>query len=127
MVPQRTCGSACSSVATYLTSSGYGPVTVNSTPLQTTPPLVPALNVVTVTVDNDLISSRIKQMRDGIEHGFSISSCAAGAGVFTPLVLQMMAVGEETGELDSLMFEMARLYEQQTDYSVKGLAAAGRA
>ena len=92
--------------------------------IQSSVPLVPALNVVVVTVDNDFISSRIKQMRDGIEHGSSISSCAAGTGVFTPLVLQMMAVGEETGELDALMFEIARMYEQQTDYSVKGLAAA---
>ena len=92
---------------------------------------MPALNVVAVTVDNDFdndfISSRIKQMRDGIEHGSSISSCAAGTGVFTPQVLQMMAVGEETGEFDSLMFDIARMYEQQTDCSDKGLAAAGRA
>ena len=36
----------------------------------------------------------------------------------------MMSVGEETGEFDSLMFDISRMYEQQTDYSIKGLAAA---
>jgi len=91
---------------------------------QSSVPLVQALTVVALTVDNAFIASRIKQMRDGIETGGSISRCAAGTGVFTPLVLQMMAVGDETGEVDSLMFEIARMYEQQTDYSIKALAAA---
>ncbi len=91
---------------------------------QSSVPLVQALTVVALTVDNQFIASRIRQMRDGIEQGASISRCAAGTGVFTPLVLQMMSVGEETGEFDSLMFEIARMYEQQTDYSIKGLAAS---
>jgi MSHA biogenesis protein MshG len=40
------------------------------------------------------------------------------------VVLQMIAVGEETGELDSLLFEIAGMYERETDYSIKGLSAA---
>jgi MSHA biogenesis protein MshG len=39
-------------------------------------------------------------------------------------VLQMLAVGEETGELDSLLFEIADMYERETDYSIKGLSDA---
>ena len=91
---------------------------------QSSVPLVQALTVVALTVDNAFIGRRIEQMRDGIEAGGSISRCAAATGVFTPLVLQMMSVGEETGEFDSLMFDISRMYEQQTDYSIKGLAAA---
>lgn len=87
-------------------------------------PLVQALTVVAQTVDNAFIGSRIEQMRDGIERGESISRCAAATGVFTPVVLQMIAVGEETGELDSLLFEIAGMYERETDYSIKGLSAA---
>ena len=87
-------------------------------------PLVQALTVVAQTVDNSFIGSRIEQMRDGIERGESISRCAAATGVFTPVVLQMIAVGEETGELDSLLFEIADMYERETDYSIKGLSAA---
>ena len=87
-------------------------------------PLVQALTVVAQTVDNAYIGARIEQMRDGIERGESISRCAAASGVFTPVVLQMIAVGEETGELDSLLFEIADMYERETDYNIKGLSAA---
>lgn len=87
-------------------------------------PLVQALTVVAQTVDNAFIGVRIEQMRDGIERGESISRCAAATGVFTPVVLQMINVGEETGELDSLLFEIAGMYERETDYNIKGLSAA---
>lgn len=87
-------------------------------------PLVQALTVVAQTVDNAFIGSRIEQMRDGIERGESISRCAAATDIFTPVVLQMIAVGEETGELDSLLFEIADMYERETDYNIKGLSAA---
>jgi MSHA biogenesis protein MshG len=87
-------------------------------------PLVQALTVVAQTVDNAFIGSRIEQMRDGIERGESISRCAAATGVFTPVVLQMINVGEETGELDNLLFEIAEMYERDTDYAIKGLSAS---
>ncbi|MDH5204097.1 MAG: type II secretion system F family protein [Hylemonella sp.] len=87
-------------------------------------PLVQALTVVAQTVDSSFIGARIEQMRDGIERGESISRCAAATGVFTPVVLQMISVGEETGELDSLLFEVAEMYERETDYAIKGLSAA---
>jgi len=87
-------------------------------------PIVQAMTVVAQTVDNAYIGSRIEQMRDGIERGESISRCAAATGVFTPVVLQMIMVGEETGELDTLLTEIAQMYERETDYAIKGLSAA---
>lgn len=92
--------------------------------IQSGVPLVQALTVVAQTVDNAYIGSRIEQMRDGIERGESISRCAAATGVFTPVVLQMINVGEETGELDNLLFEIAEMYERDTDYAIKGLSAS---
>lgn len=62
-------------------------------------------------------------MRDGVERGESILRTAMTAGVFTPVVLQMIAVGEETGELDSLMGEIADMYEREVDYELKTLSA----
>jgi len=62
-------------------------------------------------------------MRDGVERGESVLRTATTAGVFTPVVLQMIAVGDETGELDDLMQEVAELYEREVDYEVKNLAA----
>jgi len=87
-------------------------------------PITRAMTVVSQTVDNAWIAQRIEQMRDGVERGESISRCAAAAGFFTPIVLQMIAVGEETGELDSLLVEIALMYERETDYAIKGLSAA---
>lgn len=87
-------------------------------------PLVQGLTVVAQTVENMFISTRIEQMRAGIERGESIASCAAATGIFTPVVLQMIIVGEETGELDKLLYEIADMYDRETDYSVKGLSSA---
>lgn len=86
-------------------------------------PIVQALNVVSQTVDNAFISSRIDQMRDGVERGESILRTAAVAGVFTPVVLQMIAVGEETGAIDDLMDEIAGMYEHEVEYELKTLSA----
>ncbi|MDP1532791.1 MAG: type II secretion system F family protein [Rubrivivax sp.] len=87
-------------------------------------PISRAMTVVAQTVDNAFIGERIEQMRDGVERGESLSRCAAAAGVFTPVVLQMIAVGEETGELDTLLVEIAQMYERETDYAIKGLSSA---
>lgn len=87
-------------------------------------PLAQGLTVVAQTVDNAFIGRRIEQMRDAIERGESILRSAAATGVFTPIVLQMISVGEETGELDNLLLEIAAMYERETDYSIKGLSDA---
>ena len=86
-------------------------------------PIVQGLVVVAQTVDNAYLASRITLMRDGIERGESILRTAVTAGVFTPIVLQMIAVGEETGELDSLMDEIAQMYEREVDYELKTLSS----
>jgi MSHA biogenesis protein MshG len=74
-------------------------------------------------VDNAYLEARILQMRDGIERGESILRTAVAAGVFSPVVLQMVAVGEETGEIDALMAEIADMYEREVGIEVEGLTA----
>ncbi len=86
-------------------------------------PIVQALSVVSQVVDNAYITGRIEQMRDGVERGESVLRTAVTTGVFTPIVLQMIAVGEETGELDDLMEEIAGMYEREVEYEVKTLSA----
>jgi MSHA biogenesis protein MshG len=86
-------------------------------------PIVQGLNVVAQTVDNAYMTSRIEQMREGVERGESILRTAVTAGVFTPVVLQMVAVGEETGALDDLMEEIAQMYEREVDYELKTLSS----
>ncbi|MBK9161780.1 MAG: type II secretion system F family protein [Nitrosomonadales bacterium] len=86
-------------------------------------PILQGMNVVGMVVDNEFMRSRIEQMRDGVERGESILRTAVAAGVFSPVVLQMIAVGEETGDLDGLMFEIAAMYEREVEYEVKTLSA----
>ncbi|HEU4819170.1 type II secretion system F family protein [Janthinobacterium sp.] len=86
-------------------------------------PIVQALTVVSQTVDNAYLCARVEQMRDGVERGDSILRTSVTAGVFTPVVLQMIAVGEESGSLDDLMNEIAQMYEREVDYELKTLSA----
>lgn len=87
-------------------------------------PLVQGMTVVARAVDNDYISERVLQMRDGIERGEPIARTAHATGMFPPLVLQMVAVGEESGAIDALMFEVADYYEREVDYAIKNLSDA---
>jgi MSHA biogenesis protein MshG len=86
-------------------------------------PIVQGLTMVAKVVDNDYIGQRIEQMRDGVERGETILRTASAAGVFTPVVLQMVAVGEETGAIDELLEEIANMYDQDVEYQVKNLSA----
>ena len=87
-------------------------------------PIVQALGVVAEVVDNTYLAERIQAMRQGVERGDAILRTAVSAGVFTPVVLQMIAVGEETGELDELLGEVAQMYEREVDYEIKNLSAS---
>ena len=86
-------------------------------------PIVQALTVVSQTVDNAYLCARVEQMRDGVERGESILRTSVAAGVFTPVVLQMIAIGEESGSLDELMDEIAAMYEREVDYELKTLSS----
>ncbi len=86
-------------------------------------PIVQALNAVAETVGNAYIGQRIAQMRSSIEHGDNLLNAAVATGVFTPTVLQMLAVGEESGSLDDMIDEAAHLYEQEVDYALQNLGA----
>ncbi len=85
-------------------------------------PIVQALNVIGMVSDNEFMRLRIEQMRDGVERGESILRTATASGMFNSTVLQMIAVGEETGDMDGMMFEVAEMYEREVEYEVKTLA-----
>ncbi|MGB5743399.1 MAG: type II secretion system F family protein [Sedimenticolaceae bacterium] len=87
-------------------------------------PLVQALSVVAGVVDNAYVTQQVHNMRSGIEKGGTVSRTAASTGLFTPLVLQMLAVGEETGALDHLLQETAQHYEAEVEFELKRLSDA---
>ena len=86
-------------------------------------PILQGMNVVSMVVDNEFMRTRVEQMRDGVERGESILRTAVAAGVFNPVVLQMISVGEESGDMDGMMFEVAEMYEREVKYDVATLSA----
>ncbi len=86
-------------------------------------PLITALTVVARALDNDYVEQRILSMQNGIERGESITQTAAATGLFDALVMQMMAVGEETGSIDTLLAEVGEFYEAEVAYDIERLSA----
>jgi len=86
-------------------------------------PIVQALSVVELVVENTYLGQRIGQIRGGVERGESLLRTSITTGVFTPVVLQMISVGEETGELDDLLREVAEMYQREVEYELKTLSA----
>ncbi|MBF0281376.1 MAG: type II secretion system F family protein [Zetaproteobacteria bacterium] len=85
-------------------------------------PMVQGLSMIGMVVDNSFMLVRIESMRVGIERGEHLSTAAKSANVFTPAVLQMIAIGEQTGDISGLMTDIAELYERDVDYEIKSLA-----
>jgi MSHA biogenesis protein MshG len=86
-------------------------------------PVVDALQVAVETAGNIVLSERIGQMKTSAERGETLAKGARATGVFTPTILQMIAVGEETGALGEMMNEVAEYYRKDVEYAVRGLAA----
>ena len=86
-------------------------------------PMTSGLTLVSEAVDNTYMSEKIITMRTGIESGESLLRSAVASKLFTPLVLQMIAVGEETGRVDELLEEVGDYYEREVDYELGTLTA----
>ena len=85
-------------------------------------PIVQAMAVIARSVGNDYISRHVSSMREGIERGEALTRTAQATGMFTPVVMQMFAVGEEAGNLDEMMTYIADFYEEEVDYDIKTLS-----
>jgi len=77
--------------------------------------------IVSKTTDNDVIAEQVLQIRDNIEQGISIGQAATDCGLFPPLVLQMIHVGEQTGSLDTLLADIGEYYEREVSFQLKTL------
>jgi len=87
-------------------------------------PLVTGLTLVSRAVDNVFVGGHIADMRNGVERGDTLTRTAAATEMFTPLVIQMLTVGEETGNVDDMLTEVADFYDREVDYDVKNLTSA---
>ncbi len=87
-------------------------------------PIEQGLAIVSTAVGNRYIGEKVAAMRQGIERGESFTQTAHQADMFSPLVMQMLAVGEETGRVDQMLEEAAGFYEQEVEYDLKNLTSA---
>ena len=85
-------------------------------------PIVQAMGVIARSIGNEYISGHVNGMREGIERGEALTRTAHNTGMFTPVVIQMFAVGEEAGNLEEMMSFIADFYEEEVDYDIKTLS-----
>ncbi|MFK7912979.1 MAG: type II secretion system F family protein [Pseudomonadales bacterium] len=87
-------------------------------------PINQSLTVIARVIGNTYLSAKVLKMREGVERGSGVLQTAKESNMFTPVVLQMIAVGEETGAMDELLAQAAGFYEEEVDYQLKGLTDA---
>ncbi|MBF0502631.1 MAG: type II secretion system inner membrane protein GspF [Candidatus Riflebacteria bacterium] len=86
-------------------------------------PILQALEVTAQTAGNIVIAEAVDKTRVSIREGESIAEPLKESKVFPPMVVQMIAVGEETGELDKMLSKIADFYDTEVDNAVKGLTS----
>jgi len=87
-------------------------------------PILQALETVSGTVSNVIMSDAIMEARAKIREGERIGEPLVKSGLFPPMVVQMISIGEESGALDSMLAKIADFYEDEVDAAVASLAAA---
>jgi len=87
-------------------------------------PMTQTLAVISRSSGNAFMSEKIGMLATNVKRGESLSRAATASGLFSPLVLQMVAIGEETGALPELLDEAAGYYEREVDHALKNLSSS---
>ena len=85
-------------------------------------PVVQGLTLSAQVVDNAYLTQALTAMRSQVERGDSLLIASQRSGVFPPLVLQMIMVGEESGTLAEMLEEIGQMYQRDMEYGLKALA-----
>ena len=86
-------------------------------------PLLQSVELCSSAVGNASVGERVRGMRRGIERGESLLQAIGNSEMFTPLVMQMVSVGEQTGQVDEMLNEVADFYNREVDYEISNLSA----
>jgi len=84
-------------------------------------PVLEGLQLAAAVTENAYMEGAILGMRSAVEHGESVLAASGKAGIFTPIVLQMVMVGEESGTLAEMLDEVGALYEREVEYELKSM------
>ena len=83
--------------------------------------VVASLNIIRETMTNEVFTRAITELTDQVEKGRTVGSALSDHAVFDPMLVQMVAVGEETGQLDDMLGFVGEAYEKQIDYLSENL------
>ena len=86
-------------------------------------PVLQALDIVADTTGNEVLARAASDVKDSVRSGESMSSPLAKHGVFPPMVVQMIAVGEDTGALDAMLDKIADFYDQEVEATTEALTS----
>jgi type IV pilus assembly protein PilC len=86
-------------------------------------PILTALEIVRDTAGNQIISEAVDEARKDVQSGGMISLALQKHGVFPTMAIQMISIGEETGELDGMLMKVADFYEDEVEQAVKSLTS----
>jgi type IV pilus assembly protein PilC len=86
-------------------------------------PILQALDIVADTTGNWTITTAVRDVQDSVRQGESLTQPLSHHEVFPPMVVQMMAVGEETGALDTMLAKIAEFYDQEVEATTEALTA----
>jgi type IV pilus assembly protein PilC len=86
-------------------------------------PILQALNITRETAGNTVIARAISQVHDSVKEGESIVQPLEASGAFPPMVISMIDVGEETGQLPEMLLKIAEVYDDEVDNSVAALTS----
>ncbi|MEO0086403.1 MAG: type II secretion system F family protein, partial [candidate division WOR-3 bacterium] len=84
-------------------------------------PILRSLNLVGKTVGNVYLSSAIDRLAESVRRGRGLAAPMREVGVFPPMVIQMVATGEESGALDDMLRQVSDYYDSEVEYAVKNL------
>ncbi len=82
-------------------------------------PILQGLSLVRVIMTNQVIADSVKEVRDRVKEGEKLSLPLNQAGIFPPLAIQMISVGEETGNLEKMLLRVAEYYEDHVENKIK--------
>jgi type IV pilus assembly protein PilC len=86
-------------------------------------PILQALNITRETAGNAIVSESIVKVHDAVKEGESMVAPLESSSVFPPMVISMVDVGEETGQLPEMLLKIADVYEDEVDNSVSALTS----
>lgn len=85
-------------------------------------PILDTLKITSATVGNTVIIQEVQKLRESVMEGSGLSQVLKESRIFTPMVVQMISVGEQSGKMDEMMAKVSQYYDLEVEYTIKNLS-----